>query len=160
MTEKDRDRWQTPDHILDFVRDLFHGPIEMDPATSKDNPTRAEVFWTIEDDGLVMPWGQNHVFCNPPFSKLKPFAERMSQVSSGVFIGTYSVEAAWAFRLYLNGFKLCIPKQRIRFKAPPGIEDPKQPYPTSLWIRGYHAADIKNAWGRHHDYPTAVYQPT
>ena len=160
MTEKLRDQWHTPDHILDFTRDLFHGAIEMDPATSKDNPTQAEGFWTIEDDGLTLPWGSNHVFCNPPFSKILAFATKMSYVSTGVFVGPYSIEAGWAFRLYLAGYKLCIPRKRIKFKAPPGIEDPKTPYPTTLWIRGYHAADIKNAWTRHHDYALAVYQPT
>ena len=57
----------TPDSILRFAKlamgvDYF----DLDPATSKDNPTCATNFYTKEDDGLTKPWTGN-VWVNPPF---------------------------------------------------------------------------------------------
>lgn len=60
--------WQTPEHLLDCVRDYFGGPIPLDPATSPGNPTKALEFFTEEDDGLSWDW-HPQAFVNPPYGK-------------------------------------------------------------------------------------------
>jgi hypothetical protein len=84
---------------------------------------------------------------NPPFSKLEPFALKFSQeVDEGVFLGSYSIEAKWS--RHLNGScYLLVPHRRLRFEAPPGVEDPKSPYPTTVWVKTHHSPDmIRHHW--------------
>lgn len=145
----DRDRWQTPEPILEFARAIFEANcIELDPATEPSNPTRALRFFTAEKpcsarEGWTAPGGSVGVFLNPPFSLLYSFAERFdSWASEGLFVGSYSIEAKWARLLHQGGCLLLVPHKRIKFKSPPGIPDPKQPYPTTLWYRG----DLGKSW--------------
>lgn len=66
----------TPSCITDFVRDIFGGPIMLDPCAAVDgtgNTVRADFIYTGPPggaDGLVEPW-RDRTFCNPPFGKLK-----------------------------------------------------------------------------------------
>lgn len=62
-----KDCWQTPQHILDLVREVFGDEIFTDPCTAKDNPTNATKFFTPERDGLRHQWERN-AFVNPPYS--------------------------------------------------------------------------------------------
>lgn len=70
----------TPSYVLDLVKaDL--GGIGLDPCTTSDNPVGAESFYTVEDDGLEMPWGtfgwRPSVFVNPPYGKARePWVNR------------------------------------------------------------------------------------
>lgn len=77
----------TPEYVLGPVRcDLAGHPweqtIELDPCTTEDNPLGAEVFYTVEDDGLSQPWGgvdgwMPTVFVNPPYGKARePWVHR------------------------------------------------------------------------------------
>lgn len=61
--------YRTPEYILDVVRSFFGGVIELDPATSPDNPTKARKFFTKETDGLSQDWSKTGVFVNPPYGK-------------------------------------------------------------------------------------------
>lgn len=57
------DAWLTPPNIL---ADL--GPFDLDPCASVEPPWRtAERTLTIDDDGLVQPWGTGLVWLNPPY---------------------------------------------------------------------------------------------
>jgi len=64
-----RSDWQTPESILLIVRDVLGGPVELDPATSPDNPTGALTFYTPKEDGLSQPWSASSIFLNPPWSR-------------------------------------------------------------------------------------------
>lgn len=75
LVGKDND-YYTPEDILSPVRAYLGGPIPLDPATAPHNPTKAETFYTEEDDGLEQSWGVPF-FVNPPYSlatKLPPSA--------------------------------------------------------------------------------------
>lgn len=74
----------TPDYVLDPVTEDLGGCIELDPCTTADNPTQADHFYTVDDDGLFMPWDGIYwhdpgpsVFCNPPYGKARePWVEK------------------------------------------------------------------------------------
>jgi len=77
--------WQTPEHILEAVRSYFGGRIDLDPATSPDNPTKARYFFTAphplsdEVGGLKRSWF-DCVFVNPPYGKvLKDWAAKIHE---------------------------------------------------------------------------------
>ena len=59
----------TPESILAPVRQYFGRCIPLDPATTKNNPTKALKFFTAEDDGLQQAWTAD-AFVNPPYGKI------------------------------------------------------------------------------------------
>lgn len=60
----------TPSYILDPIRELIGG-IDLDPCTEPDNPTKAEQFYCLPQDGCALPWDAENVFCNPPYGEAK-----------------------------------------------------------------------------------------
>lgn len=44
----------------------------IDAAASSEN-ARLERFWSIEQDGLAQSWGEERVWCNPPYSNIEPW---------------------------------------------------------------------------------------
>lgn len=67
--QSNNDRWFTPGHILQGVRDLIK-VIDLDPASEEEanKLVRAKNYFTIEDDGLTKDWYGN-VFVNPPYTR-------------------------------------------------------------------------------------------
>jgi phage N-6-adenine-methyltransferase len=59
--------WFTPEWLLERIRPLLGGSIDLDPCTVPENPTGAERFYTRHDDGILQPWDAKAIFCNPPF---------------------------------------------------------------------------------------------
>lgn len=82
LLSSDKDDWQTPDNILDIVRQV--APIYFDPCTTNENPTGASVFCVPQSlaagnfsaglrqiDGLASSWGRSRhlIYCNPPYGR-------------------------------------------------------------------------------------------
>jgi hypothetical protein len=70
--------WNTPSHILDGVRSVFGGPIDLDPCDNEYSITQPRVSFQLPvNDGLKNDWGnvsdflktRIDVFCNPPFGR-------------------------------------------------------------------------------------------
>lgn len=71
----------TPRYVLDPVRVDLGGTIGLDPCTTYGNPVNAKRIYTVEEDGLEMPWvGPGwvpRIFVNPPYGKARePWVER------------------------------------------------------------------------------------
>lgn len=64
-------RQLTPPYVLEPIREALGG-IDLDPCTEPDNPTRADTFFTADDDGAARSWdGFGSIFVNPPYSKAR-----------------------------------------------------------------------------------------
>lgn len=61
----------TPTYVLEPIRNLFGGRIGLDPCTEPDNPTKAERFYCLPQDGASLPWCASSVFCNPPYGEAR-----------------------------------------------------------------------------------------
>ena len=63
------DEYNTPPAVTAHVHAFFgFDGIDLDPATSPDNPTDAHHFFTPADDGLSQSWqGYESIFINPPY---------------------------------------------------------------------------------------------
>ena len=59
------DEWATPQDLFDELDSEFH--FDLDVASTDDNAL-CEHHYTIEQDGLSMPW-DGHVWCNPPYGR-------------------------------------------------------------------------------------------
>jgi len=57
-----KDEWLTPPEIIKRL-----GPFDLDPCAAVKQPwITAATMYTIEDDGLALPW-HGLVWCNPPY---------------------------------------------------------------------------------------------
>lgn len=192
LAEKTKDRWRTPEPILAFAREAMGRPFDIDPATDSDNPTNAHWFFTRPEDALRVAW-QSHpwfvdstrLWLNPPFSKLKAFADRLAawlatpevcldSPRQACFVGSYSLEAEWAailsgassFDRYqqrdIRPLIFC-PSPRIRFKLPPEAPpDTKQPggYPAQVWVWScFDVTTLAKMWLAHVGGRVTVFKP-
>jgi hypothetical protein len=60
----------TPDYVLAPIKTLLNG-IALDPCTEADNPTGAERFYHLPQDGAELSWNARNVFCNPPYGEAR-----------------------------------------------------------------------------------------
>jgi phage N-6-adenine-methyltransferase len=47
----------------------------LDVAASHENAKCAR-YYTRDDDGLARPWGRERVWCNPPYSQIRPWIQK------------------------------------------------------------------------------------
>jgi phage N-6-adenine-methyltransferase len=63
--------WTTPKELLESLYSVF-GVFDLDPCSPTSNsrtaPVKAKVYYTVDDDGLSLPWF-GRVFCNPPYER-------------------------------------------------------------------------------------------
>lgn len=55
------------------LHDRFH--FTLDAAASAEN-TKLPRFFDLQTDGLIQPWGGERVWCNPPYSEIRPWVEK------------------------------------------------------------------------------------
>lgn len=66
------DRW-TPLHLWIPWNDRWQ--FTLDAAASHDNHL-CERYFTLEEDGLQQSWGQERVWCNPPYSDMRSWVDK------------------------------------------------------------------------------------
>ena len=60
--------WCTPPHIIDSVKEVFGGTIELDPCSNRDSTVDADIEYCLpHTDGLKEPWDAATIFVNPPY---------------------------------------------------------------------------------------------
>lgn len=60
----------TPPYVLEPIRALMGG-FGLDPCTEPDNPTGADRWYSLPDDGCALPWDARNVWCNPPYGEAR-----------------------------------------------------------------------------------------
>lgn len=68
------DDMATPPELFDPLNARFG--FELDVAASERNAKCAR-YYTLEDDGLTKDWTDERVWCNPPYSNIEPWVEKM-----------------------------------------------------------------------------------
>lgn len=120
--------WQTPDEVLDVVRQC--GPIGLDPCTVASNPTGAMLWSTPHDDGLITDWSAcirhvgGNVFMNPPYGReCKAWvAKAIEEGEAGCPIITLTAarpDSRWGQALLSSADAVCWWRGRIRFRGAP-----------------------------------------
>lgn len=74
----------TPRWVFDAMGLRF----DLDVAAPVGGPWHVpcDRYYTAADDGLVQPW-DGLIWCNPPFSRFMPWAERWAEHSAGAIMG-------------------------------------------------------------------------
>lgn len=79
---KSQDEWRTPQWLFDRCA-LEFGSFDLDAAASDENHMCAR-WYTEQDNALACPWYGN-VWCNPPYSMLRHFAEKaIAEIETGI----------------------------------------------------------------------------
>lgn len=66
MFSSKTDLWSTPWNFFEKLNDEFH--FTLDPCSTHEN-AKCYKHFTIEEDGLLQDWGNEVVFCNPPYGR-------------------------------------------------------------------------------------------
>lgn len=133
-TAATRDDWQTPLAIVNAL-----GIFDLDPAASRDDPTRcARRGYTSEDNGLLLPW-QGRVWLNPPYgSEARQWIKRLAAHGNGIALIPPRMGAAWFHEVVLDTFDaIKFLRSRIAFIHPD----------TGRPIQGNNADSILVAYG-------------
>jgi hypothetical protein len=70
LTSSETNEWYTPPWVIELVREVL-GEIWLDPASNDHAQQwiKARRYYTVEDDGLSLPWASETLFLNPPYGK-------------------------------------------------------------------------------------------
>ena len=135
------DDWQTPECVLEPVRALFGGRIDLDPCTTDDNPTRARAWFTGDRPGPLTSYaGCGNVFVNPPYSEIHLWIERCKggiNRDQVVALVPSRTDRPWFHNAHFNA--VCFWKgQRLRFVDPLTGQPSKTgaPFPSALLYWG------------------------
>lgn len=82
----------TPRWVFDAMGLRFNLDVAAPVGGAPNVP--ADRHLTAEDDGLTHPW-PGVVWCNPPYSRVTPWAQRWAGHPSGAFMATYAPETYW-----------------------------------------------------------------
>ena len=66
MFSSKTDLWSTPWDFFEKLNDEFH--FTLDPCSTHEN-AKCYKHFTLEEDGLLQDWGNEVVFCNPPYGR-------------------------------------------------------------------------------------------
>jgi hypothetical protein len=147
--------WFTPPEILEPVRALFGGRIDLDPCTTAENPTKALGWWTKEDDGLSRQWyPHTNIFVNSPYGrqlydwieKVVTEAQRGCRIALLVSASSRWDQAKWQ-RIYspqLSTFVM--PRGRVKFLNAKGEQMKSPPYPSVLYFYNARPVEVYNAF--------------
>lgn len=95
IQSRETDERYTPWWIFEALEEVF----DLDPASPPPGVSRVPTaaVWTKDDDGLTQPW-HGFVWCNPPFSKATPWADRFIVHANGIWLGPVA-NSDWHVRM-------------------------------------------------------------
>jgi hypothetical protein len=128
-----RDCWRTPPAVVEAALALAHVTRHdtVDVAcTSRDCATDRGIYYDHGHDSLGEPWPRRPVWCNPPYSRIGPWAERWHEHATtyrlpGLFLLPLGATTTGYWRRWIDtapGLAVYVPDRRIEFLPPPGIE--------------------------------------
>ena len=139
MFSSNTDDWHTPPAIIEAVRELFDGRIDLDPCSNSRTAPNvpARTLYTKEDDGLSHAWF-GRVYMNPPYGKgIGPWIEKVREehetgrVTAAVVLVKAATDTRW-FRLLSERYPRCEVAGRLKFS---GCKAPA-PFPSVLFYLG------------------------
>lgn len=146
LTSQLSDEYYTPAWLIDLVRDVL-GSIDLDPASciAAQRIVKANRFYTIADDGLLLNWKAPTLFCNPPYGKTngkqnaplwsEKFVReyRKGNFGSGILLVNMTPGYEWFEKLW-RIFPVCSLRKKVAFV--PGTEPIIKGRNLHLWAQG------------------------
>lgn len=96
IADDEGDSWFTPGWLFEQLGLTFDIDV-CAPRKTDQRTVPSAHFFTEDDDGLSIDWF-GLVWCNPPYSKPEPWADKMIRHGSGLLLTHMPNNAAWAVR--------------------------------------------------------------
>jgi hypothetical protein len=118
----------TPSKYIEAARRVL-GRIDLDPASNPvaQKTVKAEVFYTVDDDGLSKSW-KGTVWMNPPYTALviNRFLEKLcthyeaGDVAAAITLTNNNTDTSWFHKTAAIASAVCFTAGRINFTKPDG----------------------------------------
>lgn len=134
-SEHSSDTWLTPPDLVQLL-----GKFDLDPCTDKDMPwATARRMVALPQDGLSVKW-EGMVFCNPPYSKVGPWVDKMVEHGNGILlVSAKSSDSHWGNKLLKEADLVLFIKRRIKFYYVDGTQSSGRILPNLLAAFGEEA---------------------
>jgi ParB family chromosome partitioning protein len=153
LTTSLSEEWYTPSWLLNRIRRVLGGVINLDPASCAiaNERVRADRFYTKEQNGLALPWLANTVYLNPPFGKVGresiagAWADTFftkycaGEFEAGVLLTRAACGTGW-FSKYARTQVCMVLDDRVQFMEPTGSNKAGQTVGTALFYVGPNPA--------------------
>ena len=145
LNSSDRTDWQSPDNLLELVREV--GEIVLDPCTVASNPCRARRI-LVDPQGLKERWTRyacgGLIYANPPYGRVLPgwvnkVVEESHRGATIILLVPSRTDTEWFQRAYGSCSALCLWSGRLTFRGAP---DPA-PFPSALFFFGARATALQ-----------------
>ena len=137
VRSKESDEWETPQDLFDRLDQEFH--FTLDACADPEN-TKCERFYSKDNNALTADWSGETVFCNPPYSMVKEFAEKCFREgckdrTTVVLLVFSRTDTRWFHDFIYQRAELRFLKGRVRFSGKDNA-----PFPSMIVIfRGAYA---------------------
>jgi hypothetical protein len=147
--------WFTPPPFIEAAREVL-GAIDLDPASHilALGWIRAEVFYTLADNGLDRPWA-GRVWLNPPYAAgmvvkfLDKLLEELARgnVTQAILLTHGCTDTGRFHTAACTSQSLCFARGRIAFVAPSGDKVQSQEHGHVFYYFGPHAESFERVFG-------------
>lgn len=139
-THQENDEWLTPPEMVQVL-----GPFDLDPCSPVKRPwDTARLHYTVLDNGLTREW-KGRVWCNPPYSQIRPWTERMAAHGNGILLVFARTDTAWFQDYVFQADALLFLRGRLRFRYSSGRAAPN-PAGAGSVLAAYGAANKIALW--------------
>lgn len=133
-----KDEWLTPPEIIHAL-----GKFDLDPCSPIERPwATAENHYTINDNGLMMPWN-GRVWCNPPYGdQTAIWLEKCALHANAIALTFARTETKMFFRCVWDvADAVLFVKGRIKFYHVTGVQGERAGAPSVLIAYGRENAN-------------------
>lgn len=136
------DEWETPQKFFDELDAQYH--FTLDPCATAAN-AKCPRFFTKADNGLLKSWGDEIVFCNPPYSSIKHWVRKAHEELEAltVMLIPARTDTAWFHVHVYQKPHTIITFLRGRLKF--GDSKNSAPFPSML-VEWNPLLRVKNPW--------------
>lgn len=132
MFSSETDQWATPQYFFDKLNAEFH--FTLDPCADEFNH-KCEKYFTKEQDGLLQSWGNDIVFCNPPYGReiydwVKKAYEEYNKGATVVMLIPARTDTKWFHEFIYTKAEIRFIKGRLKF----GNSKNSAPFPSMVVI--------------------------
>ena len=135
MFSSKTDLWSTPWDFFEKLNDEFH--FTLDTCSTHEN-AKCYKHFTIEEDGLLQDWGNEVVFCNPPYGRKikdwvkKAYDESQKDNTTVVMLIPARTDTIYFHEYIYNKAEIRFIKGRLKF----GDAKNSAPFPSMVVIFG------------------------
>lgn len=123
------EEWATPQDFYDELNSEFH--FTLDVCATAEN-TKCQKYFTKEENGLLQDWGNETVWCNPPYGKnIAKWCEKCYHHKATAVLLVHSrTDTRWFHDWVYHKAELRFVKGRLKF----GGSKNSAPFPSMIAI--------------------------